>query len=154
MDIREINELIDKINESKLTEFRYETENLNLVIKKEKAEATQVENTLPQKMIPQVAVNTILASEQNTTTVSAQDEKQGHIVKSPIVGTYYAAANAKAEAFVKVGDKVKKGDVLCIIEAMKLMNEIESEVTGEIVDILVKNAQMVEYGQPLFVVKE
>lgn len=154
MDIKEINELIDKINESKLTEFRYETENLNLVIKKEKAEVTYEESHTAQKMIPQVAVNTILASEQTTNVVPVQEENQDHIVKSPIVGTYYAAANAKAEAFVKVGDKVKKGDVLCIIEAMKLMNEIESEATGEIIDILVKNAQMVEYGQPLFVVKE
>ncbi len=76
--------------------------------------------------------------------------KGGHLVESPIVGTFYSAASPDAEAFVTVGSKVKKGDVLCIIEAMKLMNEIEADADGEIAEILVENEEGVEYGQPLF----
>ena len=78
---------------------------------------------------------------------------QGNVVKSPMVGTFYAKASPTAEAFVKVGSKVKKGDTLCIIEAMKLMNEIESEFDGEIIEILANDDEMVEYGQPLFVIR-
>jgi acetyl-CoA carboxylase biotin carboxyl carrier protein len=73
-----------------------------------------------------------------------------HVIKSPIVGTYYAAAGPTADPFVAVGDKVESGQVLCIIEAMKLMNEIESDLAGEVVQILVENGHPVEYGQPLF----
>jgi len=76
-----------------------------------------------------------------------------HIVKSPIVGTFYDAPSPDAEAFVKVGDHVETGKVLCIVEAMKLMNEIDSDATGEIVQVLVKPGQPVEYGQPLFAIK-
>ena len=77
----------------------------------------------------------------------------GNIVKSPLVGTFYAAPAEDAEPFVKVGDSVKEGQVLAIVEAMKLMNEIESDFTGTVAEILVENGQAVEYGQPLFVIK-
>ena len=77
----------------------------------------------------------------------------GNIVKSPLVGTFYAAPAEDAEPFVKVGDRVKEGQVLAIVEAMKLMNEIESDFTGTVAEILVENGQAVEYGQPLFVIK-
>ena len=76
----------------------------------------------------------------------------GNIVKSPLVGTFYAAPSEDAPAFVKVGDKVKKGQVLAIVEAMKLMNDIESDFDGEIAEILVENGQPVEYGRPLFII--
>ena len=77
----------------------------------------------------------------------------GNIVKSPLVGTFYAAPSEDAAPFVKVGDKVKKGQVLAIVEAMKLMNDIESDFDGEIIEILVENGQSVEYGQPLFSIR-
>ena len=80
-------------------------------------------------------------------------EREGNIIKSPMVGTFYSKASPTAEAFVKIGSKVKKGDTLCIIEAMKLMNEIESEFDGEVVEILAKDEDMVEYGQALFIIK-
>lgn len=80
------------------------------------------------------------------------EEPAGHIVTSPIVGTFYAAPNPEAEAFVGIGDRVKKGQVLCIVEAMKLMNEIESDVDGVIVEIFPQNAQPVEFGERLFAV--
>ncbi len=84
-------------------------------------------------------------------TLAAEKENLGgHLVESPIVGTYYEAATPDADPFVSVGSKVKKGDTLCIIEAMKLMNEIEADADGEIAEILVKNEEGVEYGQPLF----
>jgi acetyl-CoA carboxylase biotin carboxyl carrier protein len=76
-----------------------------------------------------------------------------HLVKSPIVGTFYAAPNPQTPPYVKVGDKVKVGQVLCIIEAMKLMNEIESDVAGEVVKVVAVNAQPVEYGEPLFAIR-
>ena len=82
-----------------------------------------------------------------------EDIPMGNVVKSPMVGTFYAKPSPDSEAFVTVGQKVKKGDVLCIIEAMKLMNEIESEFDGEITEILVKDEETVEYGKPLFVIK-
>ena len=89
-------------------------------------------------------------------TVPSEDKtnvKEGNVVKSPMVGTFYSKPSPTAECFVQVGSKVKKGDTLCIIEAMKLMNEIESEFDGEIVEILVKDSEMVDYGKPLFIIK-
>lgn len=81
---------------------------------------------------------------------TGQEEKKGNLVKSPLVGTFYAAPSEEAEPYAKVGDTVKKGQVLAIVEAMKLMNEIESDFDGEVVEIYVKNGESVEYGQPLF----
>lgn len=83
---------------------------------------------------------------------ASQDEPDGQVVKSPIVGTFYRAPNPDSDPFVKVGDQVEKGQTLCIVEAMKIMNEIESEFSGEIKKILVENAEAVEFEQPLFVI--
>ena len=82
-----------------------------------------------------------------------QAEPSGNVVKSPLVGTFYAAPSEDAAPFVKIGDKVKKGQVLAIVEAMKLMNDIESDFDGEIAEIYVENGQPVEYGQPLFCIR-
>ena len=87
-------------------------------------------------------------------SVDSPAVKGGHLVESPIVGTFYEAVSPDADPFVKVGSKVKKGDVLCIIEAMKLMNEIEAEISGKIVKVLAENAQPVEFNQPLFLVEK
>ncbi|MCT4598813.1 MAG: acetyl-CoA carboxylase biotin carboxyl carrier protein [Vallitalea sp.] len=94
---------------------------------------------------------------ENETTIGIQskqeeNEVEGHVVESPIVGTFYSAASPDDKDFVTVGSKVKKGDVLCIIEAMKLMNEIDADQDGEILKILVENEQGVEFGQPLFII--
>jgi acetyl-CoA carboxylase biotin carboxyl carrier protein len=83
---------------------------------------------------------------------SAEPEPKGTVVKSPMVGTFYRSPSPGAKAFVEVGEAVKSGDTLCIIEAMKLLNEIEAEVAGEVKQVLVENGQPVEYGQPLFVI--
>ena len=83
------------------------------------------------------------------TTIEVQKEKKGNIIKSPMVGTFYLKPSPAAEPYIEIGKDVKKGDVLCIIEAMKLMNEIEAEYTGKVTEILVKDGEAVEYGTPL-----
>ncbi len=93
------------------------------------------------------------AAAAETTEAAPDPSAGGHIIKSPIVGTFYDAPSPEAEPFVRVGDRVKVGQVLCIVEAMKLMNEIESDADGEVVKILVRTSQPVEYGQALFAVK-
>lgn len=92
-------------------------------------------------------------SAQDSSLSGAQEKSGGQVVKSPLVGTFYAAPSEDADTYVKVGDPVKEGQVLAIVEAMKLMNEIESDYTGTIAEILVENGQAVEYGQPLFVIR-
>ena len=100
----------------------------------------------------QVPMN--IVQTQGSVEVNNEPKKlEGNVVKSPMVGTFYSKSSPTAEAFVKVGSKVKKGDILCIVEAMKLMNEIESEFDGEVVEIFVDDEDMVEYGQPLFLIK-
>ena len=93
------------------------------------------------------------AAPQTASPAAAADDAGAHIVNSPIVGTFYRASSPDADPFVDVGSRVKKGQVLCIIEAMKLMNEIESEFAGTVKEILVENGQPIEYGQPLFVIE-
>ncbi len=137
---------------SKLTELEIEfPDGIKISMKKEdgKKLSAPVPTVIPQ---PQPPMNIIQA--QAPVEVKNEETKlQGNIVKSPMVGTFYSKSSPTAEAFVKIGSKVKKGDTLCIIEAMKLMNEIESEFDGEIVDILANDDEMVEYGQALFVIK-
>lgn len=141
MNFEEIQKLVQSISDSPLSEFEYEAEGVRLHIKKEKALATVAENVV-------VAPAVVASPEVKISTVSPDK-----VVKSPLVGTFYVAPSADSAPFVKVGDKVKKGQVLAIVEAMKLMNEIESEFDGTIAEVLVENAQSVEYGQPLFTVK-
>lgn len=97
--------------------------------------------------------NNIPEIKKSDLSASAKEEEHYKLVKSPMVGTFYSKPSPKAEALVKVGDKVKKGDVLCIVEAMKLMNEVESEFDGEVVEICCKDEEMVEYGQVLIKIK-
>lgn len=93
------------------------------------------------------------STDSNDHEEAFQAESNGNIVKSPLVGTFYAAPSEDADPFVKIGDRVKKGQVLAIVEAMKLMNDIESDFDGEIAEIYVENGQPVEYGQPLFCIR-
>lgn len=148
MNISEIKELVKIIDESKLTTFEMEQEGVKLVLKKEDVAAPV---TVAAPVVTAVKENVSVQVEENVkreATVVA-----GKTINSPMVGTFYASSAPDKPAYVKVGDKVKKGQVVCIVEAMKLMNEIESEVDGEIVEILVNNEDMVEFGQPMFVIK-
>jgi acetyl-CoA carboxylase biotin carboxyl carrier protein len=150
MDYKAIQELIKTVSDSKLTLVELETEGLKIKLEKNNNEV--VVDRLPQ------VVRTVSVEEQSFPVIEPvkieekvqEVKKVGTVITSPIVGTFYASPGPDSKIFVEVGSKVKKGDVLCIIEAMKLMNEIESEVDGEVAEILVNNEQMVEYGQPLF----
>lgn len=117
----------------------------------------QTSQNMMQK-VPQIISNSTMPADEieqlSVETEPVESSKlTGNIVKSPLVGTFYAAPSEDAPAFVKAGDKVKKGQVLAIVEAMKLMNEIESDFDGEVVEIYVENGQQVEYGQPLFSIR-
>lgn len=161
MELDSILKIIDAVSQSTVMNFEIEDKDFRLFIDKNadiNPHAMNVSAMPPmpavQQPVVQVAAPAPVVAAQPVAAeqpqAEASQEKAGNIVKSPIVGTFYSAAGPEAEDYVKVGDKVKKGQVLCIIEAMKLMNEIESEFDGEIAEILVKNEQMVEFGQPLF----
>ena len=104
--------------------------------------------TTSRENLTQVAINN-----ENITIKEDKKEEEYKVIKSPMVGTFYSSPSPKDEPFVKKGDKVRKGDVLCVVEAMKLMNEIESEFDGEIVEICVNNEDMIDFGAPLFKIK-
>ncbi len=140
MELDQILQLIEKVSDSSLTAFDYEANGVKITMEHGKAEPVQIISE--PSMQPKVEK----APEKT-------EEKEGVFVTSPLVGTFYAAPAEDAEPFVKAGDTVKKGQVVAIVEAMKLMNEIESEVDGVIAEVLVKNGEMVDYGKPLFRVK-
>lgn len=149
MDFEQILKLIDHVSDSKLTSFRYESEGLKMTL-----ECGQQQTVIVNQAAASVPAGTASVMSQPEMSIQAAVEKttepSGNIVKSPLVGTFYAAPAEDANPFVKTGDTVKKGQVLAIVEAMKLMNEIESEFDGEVAEIYVKNGEAVEYGQPLF----
>ncbi|MBN2948347.1 MAG: acetyl-CoA carboxylase biotin carboxyl carrier protein [Blautia sp.] len=154
MEFENLLTLIKTVSESELTSFTMKDGDLKISMGKEKQ--VVVEQTGIQVM-PAVAGNadTVSAGSGSFNGKQEQQEEcqpEGKIVKAPLVGTFYAASAPDAEAFVNVGDTVKKGQTLGIIEAMKLMNEIESEYDGVVKEILIENGQMAEYGQPLFVI--
>lgn len=153
MNISEIKELVKIIDESTLTTFEMEQEGVKLVLKKEAVAAMAVAApvAVAAPAVNSVKEEVVVKVEENVKNDS--QSVSGKTINSPMVGTFYASSAPDKPSYVKVGDKVKKGQVVCIVEAMKLMNEIESEIDGEIVEILVNNEDMVEYGQPMFVIK-
>lgn len=155
MKIEQILQLVEAVSDSELTEFKYEEEGVKLSLKKTSNSTVQVQAPTVQPPAPVIAPAILEKTVAATPTLEpAADSvpKTGNVVKSPLVGTFYAAPAEDAEAFVKVGDSVKEGQVLAIVEAMKLMNEIESDFAGTVTEILVENGQPVEYGQPIFVI--
>ncbi|MBU3110547.1 acetyl-CoA carboxylase biotin carboxyl carrier protein [Clostridium lacusfryxellense] len=166
MDYKNIQELIKTVSESSLTSFEIENEGIR--IKMEKIEQQVIVERTPVVSVKQepqtrenIATNEVYVEKlENNIARTIENaakiipEENYFVVKSPIVGTMYSAPSSELKNFVKVGSKVKIGDTLCILEAMKLMNEIESEVDGEIAEVLVSNEDMVEYGQPLFKIIE
>lgn len=166
LKIQEIREIIKLIDQSSIEEFSYESEGSKIELKKGNAEKVIIDAvTQPaavvQRDVPVAqtkAVETIEQAPQveapivQVETPHAEDTSL-HKITSPMVGTFYAASSPDVPAYVQSGDKVKEDSIVCIVEAMKLFNEIEAEVSGEIVEVLVKDGQLVEYGQPLFLVK-
>ena len=147
MNYEDIKKLIEDMGNSKIDNLEIEFPD-GLKIKMDKTQKTAVETVAPQTVVTPVVSNNVV-----TTVETPKEEENYKVIKSPMVGTFYASSSPTAESFVKVGDKIKKGQVVCIVEAMKLMNEIESEFDGEVVEICVKNEDMVEYGTPLFKIK-
>ncbi|WP_227395184.1 acetyl-CoA carboxylase biotin carboxyl carrier protein [Jeotgalibacillus aurantiacus] len=165
LKVQEIRELIKLIDKSSIDEFTYEQDGAKIKMRKQSnAVVHQVEQVVTSA--PEQTAPVQQAPVQETAPAAVQEEKaaapavetpslEGTVeIKSPMVGTFYEASSPDADPFVKVGSKVSKDTPVCIVEAMKLFNEIEAEVDGEIVEVLVKNGQLVEYGQPLFLVKE
>ena len=145
MEFENLLTLIKTVSDSELTEFAYEENGSSIHLKKKK-ETVDIPVMGLENM--QTAGNTRL--KESDIVQQKSDEPEGQIVKSPLVGTFYAAPSEDAEPFVSVGDSVKKGQTLAIVEAMKLMNEIESDFDGKVAELYVENGQAVEYGQPLF----
>lgn len=154
MNLDDIREVLALVREHDLAELEIERDGLKIRVRKAGHPIAIMPSAVP--MAPVAAPAAPVAVPAAAPASPAPIEGDGvdlAVIKSPIVGTFYRSPEPNARAFVEVGDTVRKGQVLCIIEAMKLMNEIEADVRGEIVDILVENGQLVEYGQPLFLVK-
>src|SRR5262245_52387825 len=166
MDLNQLRELLDLVREHELSEFEIEHDGLRLKVRKDGTSPAVV--TLPAPAVPAVVVPAAAApaalaasalaaaapaAAPVSPTESGVHEIELAVVKSPIVGTFYRSPEPGAASFVDIGATVKKGQVLCIIEAMKLMNEIDSEYDGEVVNIYVENGQPVQYGERLFAIK-
>jgi acetyl-CoA carboxylase biotin carboxyl carrier protein len=166
MNLKEIKELIQFLKEEEITEFELERGDVKLRIRRGAPEVSQGaadriialhSAAVPVAQAPLAAVPGGLGSGTAPPTTTSQSvpppQEELHIVRSPIVGTYYESPSPGSPPFIKPGDVVEAGQVLCIVEAMKLMNEIEADVAGEIVKSLVKNGQPIEYGQELFAIR-
>ena len=157
MDLQQIKQILDLVREHDLSEFEVEHEGLRLKIRKDANGAHHVTHAAPAiPVVPPPAVPPPQPAAGLAAPVAAdadETEIELAVVKSPIVGTFYRSSEPGSPAFVEIGSAVKKGDVLCIIEAMKLMNEIDSEYDGEIVSIYVENGQPVQYSERLFAIR-
>lgn len=167
LKVQEIRELIKLVDQSSLDEFVYENDGSKIKMKKNVGSTVATVTSVPQAVVqavpevkaPPVAAVAVPApaplqeEKQEAATSNQSDTANLHKITSPMVGTFYASPTPDADVYVKAGSVVSKDSIVCIVEAMKLFNEIEAEVNGEIVEVLVKNGQLVEYGQPLFLVK-
>ena len=156
MDIRKVKKLIEMLEESQLNEIEIKEgeESVKLVKAttvpvQEQIVTSNIAATTPQP----VATNEVTSVESDTKESTEPETISGKTIDSPMVGTFYAAPNPGAKDFVSVGDKISEGDVLCIIEAMKMMNEVKADSSGIIKQVLIENAEPVEFGQPLFVIE-
>ncbi|MBW9173540.1 acetyl-CoA carboxylase biotin carboxyl carrier protein [Clostridium estertheticum] len=164
MDYKNIQELIKTVSDTQITCFEIETDGIRIRMEKKEAQVVvervpenvrHIETVTHEPLIKETIEMQQVYTKNKENAVSENavktiPDENIFIVKSPIVGTMYTSPSAESKNFVKVGSIVKVGDTLCILEAMKLMNEIESEVDGEVLEVLVSNEDMVEYGQPLF----
>ena len=156
MDLNQIKQILDLVREHELSEFEIEHDGLRLKIRKDGLGAHLVTPQAVPAMpsAPAAPTQAASASAAATSVTDIGDaEIELAVVKSPIVGTFYRSSEPSSPSFVEIGSSVKKGDVLCIIEAMKLMNEIDSEYEGEIVNVYVENGQPVQYGERLFAIR-
>ena len=149
MEYEKIKQLMEDMGNSKLTSIDIDFPDGTKISMKKEASQKMVQSVVKQEE----QVEDVVAYEKEEENIENSLSSNLNIIKSPIVGTFYAKPSPNAENYVEIGKKVKKGDTLCIVEAMKLMNEIESEFDGEIAEIYVKDGEPVEYGAPLFGIK-
>ncbi|MDQ8181874.1 acetyl-CoA carboxylase biotin carboxyl carrier protein [Pelagicoccus sp. SDUM812005] len=148
MDIKEIKQIVDLMKRSDLTEFSVEEEQFKLRIKR--ATETQAQPQVVSYAAPAPAAPAAPAASAPAPAAAPAAEDKSTYITSPMVGTFYSAPSPESPAFAKVGDSVKEDSVVCIIEAMKIMNEIQAEASGTIAEVLVENGQPIEFGQKLF----
>ncbi|MED4581547.1 acetyl-CoA carboxylase biotin carboxyl carrier protein [Brevibacillus choshinensis] len=161
LKIHEIREIIKLIDQSSINEFKLETEGAKVTLRKSSGTETVVVSqpvvqapvAAPVAVAPIAAAPVVTEAPKAAPAVAVAEDANLHKIVSPMVGTFYSAPEPGKPAYVQAGDKVNASKVVCIVEAMKLFNEIEAEVNGEIVKVLVEDGQLVEYGQPLFLVK-
>ncbi|TAN11036.1 MAG: acetyl-CoA carboxylase biotin carboxyl carrier protein [Burkholderiaceae bacterium] len=153
MDLRKLKTLVDLVSESDISELEItEAEGKVRIVKANPAVAAPAIAAAPM-VLPVAAGAPIAQAAVPATPAAAAEGESGFVVKSPMVGTFYRSASADGNPLVEIGQKVKEGDVLCIIEAMKIMNEINAEKAGTVTQVLSENGDAVEYGQPLFVIE-
>ncbi|MCE5590646.1 acetyl-CoA carboxylase biotin carboxyl carrier protein [Staphylococcus pseudintermedius] len=153
MNFKEIKELINILDNSNLTEISIEDKGTTINLKKEKEIVTQ-QISAPQQMVaPTVTAEPVQVNAASVDTPTTEVDASLKTITAPMVGTFYKSPSPEESAYVQIGDQVTPDTTVCILEAMKLFNEIQAEVAGEIVEILVEDGQMVEYGQALFKVK-
>ncbi len=155
LDLPEIERLLAFMSKHGLEEFEFARGNFRIALKRAGASGTlaPVTRKVAGRTVEHAEAGSAVESESSAAAAQTGAKENEHFVKSPIVGTFFASPSPEAKAFVKPGDRVKAGQVICIVEAMKLMNEIESDVSGVVLRALVENAQPVEYGQPLFAIR-
>ena len=149
MDLRKLKTLIDLVSESNISELEITEAEGKVRIVKASAAMAQAPMMMAPVAAPAMAASPLAAAPAPL----AEPEETGHVVKSPMVGTFYRASSPGAKSLADVGQPIKEGESICIIEAMKIMNEIESDKSGTVVKVLVQNGQAVEFGQPLFIVE-
>ena len=148
MDIRKVKKLIEMLESSELEEIEIHEgeESVRLVKNKTETIVTQVQPNQIEREVKKTE------SEQSEKKSPVIENSEGEVITSPMVGTFYAAASPGAKPFISVGDEIQEGDVVCIVEAMKMMNEIKSDYSGKVISVLAENSEPVEFGQALFVV--
>lgn len=151
MDLRKLKTLIDLVSESNVSELEItEAEGKVRIVK---SEGAVVQQFVAAPMQAAVQAAPVAAAPAVAAQAAAPAAAEGHVVKSPMVGTFYRASSPGAKPFVDVGSQIKEGETICIVEAMKILNEIEADKSGTVVRVLGENGQAVEYGQPLFVIE-
>jgi acetyl-CoA carboxylase biotin carboxyl carrier protein len=153
MDIRKVKKLIELVEESGIAELEINEGEESVRISRYGTNAIQAPAPVNYAPVPPAAAAVEAAPTAARSEDSDSELPSGHVVKSPMVGTYYSSPSPSAKAFVNVGDSVAIGDTICIVEAMKILNQIEAEVAGTVKAILVENTQPVEYGQPLMIIE-
>ena len=152
MDLKAIKQVVEMMKRSEISEFEIEEKDFKLRLSRKNGDTQIIQAAAPVAAAPIAAAAP--AAPATPATAAAPAEEQGvSVVKSPMVGTFYTAASPESPVFTKVGAKVSADRIVCIIEAMKVMNEIQAELSGTITEVLVENGEAVEYGQPLFKVK-